>query len=94
MDDGRFRSMKDQFKKEFDVKADEVLVLEGCESDDLNVLGGKHNFLSHFCTFFNFNICYSAVEASASKEINRMMNDGDRINSQIDALVKSLDNLQ
>ena len=44
-------------RREVGVKVDECLVIEGCESDDKVVLGGKDAFLSHFCTFFNFNIC-------------------------------------
>ena len=46
-------------RREVGVKVDECLVIEGCESDDKVVLGGKDAFLSHFCTFFNFNICFS-----------------------------------
>ena len=51
------------------VKVDDMLVVEGCLNDDKTVLGGKHEFLSHFCTFFNFNICFSAAE---SKPINNL----------------------
>ena len=81
-------------KEEFDVKADELLALEGCEQDDLNVLGGKHEFLSHFCSFFNFNICYSAVEKAGSKEFNRIFNDSDRINENIEKFIKDLDKIE
>jgi hypothetical protein len=35
-----------------------MIVFEGCERDDNIVLGGKNAFLSHFCTLFNFNICF------------------------------------
>ena len=93
LDEGKFKNMKDKFKRDFDVKSDEVFVMEGCETDDLNILGGKHEFLSHFCTFFNFNICYSAVEQSASKEINKLFNDGDRINDKIETFIKDLDDM-
>jgi len=47
-------SMKDMNKN---VPLDgEMIVFEGCEEDDKIVLGGRNPFLSHFCTFFNFNI--------------------------------------
>ena len=41
----------------------EMLVFEGCEVDDIIVLGGKAPFLQHFCTFFNFNICQAYGES-------------------------------
>ena len=43
----------------------EMIVFEGCDEDDKIVLGGKHAFLSHFCTFFPFNICHAASEAKS-----------------------------
>ena len=77
-------------RKEAGVKVDEILVVEGCESDDKTVLGGKDAFLSHFCTNFNFNICFSG-EKRASKKINRFLNDGDRVNKSIENFITSLD---
>ena len=93
LDDYAFTQLKNKMKDEFDVKADEVLVMEGCENDDFNILGGKHAFLSHFCNFFNFNICYSAVEQSANKEIHKFFNDGDRVNSSIESFINDLDKI-
>ena len=77
-------------RREVGVKVDECLVVEGCESDDKVVLGGKDAFLSHFCTFFNFNICFSN-EQKASKSLNKFFNDSDRINQSIDNFITSID---
>ena len=77
-------------KKEVGVKVDECLVIEGCESDDKVVLGGKDAFLNHFCSFFNFNICWSN-EQKAAKTLNKFLNDGDRVNRSIESFVASMD---
>ena len=77
-------------RKEVGVKVDEVLVMEGCESDDKVVLGGKDAFLSHFCHHFNFNICFSS-EAKAAKKLSRFLNDSDRMNSSIEKFISGLD---
>ena len=77
-------------RREVGVKVDECLVIEGCESDDKVVLGGKDAFLSHFCTFFNFNICFSN-EQKAAKSINKFFNDSDRINRSIENFITTID---
>ena len=77
-------------RREVGVKVDECLVIEGCESDDKVVLGGKDAFLSHFCTFFNFNICFSN-EQKAAKSLNKFFNDSDRINRSIENFITTID---
>ena len=83
-------AMRDKMKREVGVKIDEVLVVEGCESDDKIVLGGKDAFVSHFCSYFNFNICFSHEKKSA-KALNKWMNDGDRMDKTMERWVNSLD---
>ena len=82
--------IKDKMKSEVGVKVDELLVVEGCESDDKIVLGGKEAFVSHFCTYFNFNMCH-ANEKQGVKALSRFMNDGDRINSSLENFVNNID---
>ena len=62
----------------------------GCESDDKVILGGKDAFLSHFCTYFHFNICFSN-EKKAAKELNRFFNDSDRINTSLEGFISGMD---
>ena len=83
-------SIRDKMRREVGVKVDECLVVEGCESDDKIVLGGKDAFLSHFCSYFNFNICYSS-EQRAAKKLNKFFNDSDKINKSIDNFITGLD---
>lgn len=68
--------MKDQYG----IKVDDLLAVEGCINDDKTILGGKNEFLSHFCTFFNFNICYSNKEAKAMKKTFDMLSDHEQLN--------------
>ena len=69
IDESQMIIIRKQMMERYGVKVDDMLVVEGCLNDDKTVLGGKHEFLSHFCTFFNFNICFSAAE---SKPINTL----------------------
>ena len=64
MDDAAFFTMRDQMhdQKQGVPLDNEMIAFEGCEQDDKIVLGGKNAFLSHFCTFFNFNVCHAAGE--------------------------------
>ena len=90
VDDSQLMQMRDKMKREVGVKVDECLVIEGCETDDRIVLGGKDAFLSHFCTYFNFNACYSN-EQKAAKQLNKYFNDSDKINKSIDKFITSMD---
>ena len=74
MDDYEFLKMRDEIKSTHkSIPLDnEMIVFEGCDQDDKIVLGGRNAFLSHFCTFFNFNICHARGESKfIQKEINR-----------------------
>ena len=82
--------IRDKMKKDVGIKVDEFLVVEGCESDDKVVLGGKDAFLSHFCSYFNFNICYSN-EQKAAKSLNSFLNDSDRLNKGIEGFITGMD---
>eukprot|EP00354_Favella_ehrenbergii_P005475 CAMPEP_0170456852 /NCGR_PEP_ID=MMETSP0123-20130129/4343_1 /TAXON_ID=182087 /ORGANISM="Favella ehrenbergii, Strain Fehren 1" /LENGTH=85 /DNA_ID=CAMNT_0010720457 /DNA_START=284 /DNA_END=537 /DNA_ORIENTATION=- len=65
VEDAHLIAMKDKMKREVGVKIDEILVIEGCESDDKVILGGKDAFINHFCHYFKFNICYSHEKKAA-----------------------------
>lgn len=85
--------IRDKMKREVGVKVDEILVVEGCESDDKIVLGGKDAFISHFCHYFNFNICYSHEKKSV-KALSRFLNDGDRMDRTIERMMNGIDKRQ
>merc|ERR1712062_602732 len=74
VDEHHLMKTRDKMKKEIGVKVDEFMVIEGCESDDKVILGGKDAFLNHLCTYFNFNVCYSS-EKKGAKKLNRFLND-------------------
>ena len=65
VEDSQFNEMKQLLKDRYGIKADDIIAVEGCMNDDKTVLGGKNEFLSHFCTLFNFNICFSNKENKA-----------------------------
>ena len=88
--DSNLMAIKDRMRREVGVKVDEVLVIEGCESDDKVVLGGKMAFLDHFCRYFKFNICFSHEKESA-KRLNKFFNDSDQINKRIESFIENLD---
>ena len=66
--------MKDQVKKQYGVSIQDFLAVEGCIEDDKILLGGRPEFLSHFCTLFRFNICYQYSESKAMKKTNEFLN--------------------
>ena len=66
VDDGQYEDMRKLMKQKYNMKIDDMLAIEGCINDDKTILGGKNEFLAHFCTFFNFNICFSAKEYDQS----------------------------
>ncbi len=72
------------------VKLDDMLVVEGCLNDDKTVLGGRNEFLSHFCTFFKFNICYSAAESKGVRSLDKKLSSPDAM----DAWLQKFDNIQ
>ena len=85
--------MKDEMKKDaktvpFD---NEMIVFEGCEQDDKIVLGGKMPFLSHFCTFFKFNICEGRREIGFLKNQHSRFNDPAKVDEALEDLIKSMD---
>ena len=72
------------------VKLDDMLVVEGCLNDDKTVLGGRNEFLSHFCTFFKFTICYSAAESKGVRSLDKKLSSPDAM----DAWLQKFDNIQ
>ena len=58
------------------IKIDNVLAVEGCLNDDKTILGGTKEFINHFCTFFEFGICYSG-EYKPTKALEKRFSDSD-----------------
>ena len=79
-------------RKDFNVKIDEVMVTEGCENDDVIVLGGFSGFLNHFCNFYNFTACYSGDNTKQQiKQFDKMLSDGEKLDRVIDKMINRLD---
>ncbi len=94
VEDSQFNEMKQLLKDRYGIKADDIIAVEGCMNDDKTVLGGKNEFLSHFCTLFNFNICFSNKENKAMKKTFEMFSDNDQLNQRVDAFIKKFDNIE
>ena len=94
MDDGKFDEMKGMLKNTHGVKADDMIAIEGCINDTKIILGGRNEFLSHFCTLFNFNICYSNKENKAMKKTYDMLSDHEALNKKVDEFIKKFDEME
>jgi hypothetical protein len=94
VEDSQFNEMKQLLKDRYGIKADDIIAVEGCMNDDKTVLGGKNEFLSHFCTLFNFNICFSNKENKAMKKTFEMLSDNDQLNQRVDDFIKKFDNIE
>ena len=92
IDESHFSQIRESMKKQYEIKLDDMLVVEGCLNDDKTVLGGREAFLSHFCTFFNFNICFSHSEGKYVRKLDKKMSDEEFINKKIEGLIEKLDN--
>ncbi len=76
------------------LKADTMVVTEGCHGDDTVYLGGKKEFISHFCSLFQFNICYAPGEHMMSKRTNKLLSEPDEFDSALDSLVKKVEDFK
>ncbi len=81
-------------KQKFNIKIDDMLAVEGCLEDDKTVLGGQSAFLSHFCTFYNFNICYGHAEAKPIKKLQERFSDPDTVEKGIENWIAKIDQMQ
>ena len=72
------------------VEVDDIIAYEGCQGDDLTMLGGRENFLSHFWTFFNFNACYGIGDRKASKKLEKLFSDPLKLNEKMNDMLKDL----
>lgn len=59
--------------------------------DDKIILGGRQEFMSHFCTFFEFNACYSAQEARPVRNLEKKWRNPDSIDESINNLLNKMD---
>ena len=94
VDDGKFDEMKNMLKSTHGVKADDIIAVEGCINDTKIILGGRNEFLSHFCTLFNFNICFSNKENKAMKKTYDMLSDHEAFNKKVDDFIKKFDEME
>jgi len=94
VDEKQFEKIKDAMKKQHGIPLDDMLVVEGCMNDDRIVLGGKQEFLNHFCAFFDFNICYSMRENKSLKRAHGVMNDPELLNKKIEDFVAAFDSIK
>ena len=94
VDDGQYEDMKKVMKQKYGMKIDDMLAIEGCINDDKTILGGKNEFLAHFCTFFNFNICFSAKEGKALKKTFESMSNVDSFDKKVDDFMKKFDEME
>ena len=81
IDEAPFQQIRDKMSKTFGLKLDDMLVVEGCLNDDKTVLGGRNEFLSHFCTFFKFNICFSAAESKGVRALDKKLSNPDTMDA-------------
>ena len=84
--------LKQNVESKFNITLDEMMVVEGCLNDDKTILGGRRAFMSHFCTFFEFNACHSNHEESAVKKLNTHLNSPDGLDRSINNFLTNLDN--
>mmetsp|Transcript_15680 Transcript_15680/g.26447 ORF Transcript_15680/g.26447 Transcript_15680/m.26447 type:complete len:140 (+) Transcript_15680:439-858(+) len=93
IDEYEYLKMRDSIKQENKkVSLDNhMIVFEGCDQDDKIVLGGRVPFLSHFCTLFTFNICYTPGEESFIKRESRRFNNPDDLDKNLDSFLNSFD---
>ena len=94
LDEHPFYQMRDQIKSEIGntkkIPLDnEMIVFEGCERDDKILLGGKFAFLSHFCTFFEFNVCHAAQETKMVQKGVNKFNDSKKLDGALEDLMAS-----
>jgi hypothetical protein len=94
VEESKMLEIKNKMMKDYGVKIDNMLVTEGCHNEDKVVLGGQNGFLSHFCTFYHFNICHSANEAPAIKNLQKKLSDADRIDKGLDSFMERLDKIK
>jgi hypothetical protein len=94
VEDGNFDEMKKMLKEEHGVKTDDIIAVEGCLNDTKIILGGRNEFMSHFCTLFNFNICFSNKENKAMKRTYDVLSDHDALNQKVDEFIKKFDEMQ
>lgn len=105
VDDGKFEQIREAMKKTFNIAIDDILAVEvniellmiivqGCINDDKTILGGRNQFLSHFCTLFNFNICYANLESKAMKKTQDLFNDHEELNKKVDEWIRKFDEIK
>ena len=71
-----------------------MVTKKGCYNDDKIVLGGRREFLNHFCTLFNFNVCHARYEDKSSKRMANRFNDPEELNSSIEDFMKRMDEIK
>ena len=102
LEEGKFEQLKEGVSKTFGVQIDDILAVEvrllvhlwqGCVNDDKTILGGRNQFMSHFCTLFNFNICYANMELKALRNTNRLLSDDELLTQKLDEWARKFDDI-
>ena len=71
-----------------------MVVFEGCSHDDRVILGGRNQFVMHFCTFFPFeDLCFSVGENATEKMTNKVFGtaNGSDLDERINKFFTSFD---
>ncbi len=90
--DHEFIKLRDRMKAAYGVNINgNMMVMEGCVNDDKIILGGRNEFMSHFCTFFNFSACMAGVEGKALKGTRSMFADHDMLDKKLEEFVNGFD---
>lgn len=90
VDDTEMNKIREQVKRTTDLKIDNMLVVEGCLNDDKTILGGTREFISHFCTFFEFGICYSQ-EFKPAQKLAKKFNDPAAVERSLELMLERID---
>ena len=76
------------------LKLDNVIAFEGCPGDDQILLGGKFEFLEHFCSLFTFDECHAPHDNAMTKKSRSTFDDPQKLNDSIDDFMKKFDDIK
>ena len=89
--ESKLDGVKEKLKEKGVVLKGDMLVLEGCSTDDKIILGGRNEFLSHFCTFFNFDACMAGSDGQALSGTRKVFSDSEVLDKRLNEFVRSFD---
>lgn len=80
-------------KAQYNVKIDNMLVVEGCLNDDKVLLGDQTMFMKHFCHFFVFPVCQEEFSEKQMKSFQKNLSDPKQLDKDIDTWMDRLDQM-